>query len=327
MEVLVPYGDALAQSIQEILGDEAKVVRSRRTAEAMLENGRNAAVIASGRVPGDFIRNAPKLKMIQCFGAGVDKIDHEAVLERSDIIVCNSRINSEEVAEYAIALLLSLAKNVVQSDGELRKGSWKYGWGGERPNIELRAKKCLILGLGRIGSAIAQRLDAFGMTLYAATRSGESSLFATIEDTVTPREMEPLVREADFVILSLPLTADTEGLVDNEFLSWMKPTSLLVNVARGSIVDEAALYEALSTQRIAGAAIDVWWRYPPKFRDDDFHPSEFPFHELKNVIMSPHRAAYSEKTERDQIKFAGENILRFVRGETPLNVVDMKRGY
>lgn len=327
MKVLVPYGDNLVQSIQEILGNEAEVVQSERTVESMLERGQNAAVVASGRVPGEFIRGASGLKMIQSFGAGVDKIDQKAVVERGDVIVCNSTVNSEEVAEYAIGLLLSLAKNIVQSDRELRKGSWKFGWGGANPNIEIRGKKCLLLGLGRVGSAIAHRLNGFGLALNAVTRSGEVSMADIIEKTVASDEMEPLVREADFIILALPLTPETEGLVDSEFLSWMKPTSLLVNVARGAIVDERALYDALSTRRIAGAAIDVWRRYPPTFRGNDFLPSGFAFHDLHNTVISPHRAAYSENIEQDQVRFAGENILRFVRGETPLNIVDMTRGY
>ena len=327
MKILVPYGDNLVQSIQEILGDEAQVIQSERTVESMLEKGGEASVIASGRVSGEFIRNAPNLKMIQSFGAGVDKIDREAVIGRGDVIVCNSRLNSEEVAEYAIGLLLSLAKNIVQSDRALREGDWKFGWGGPSPNIEIRGKNSLLLGLGHIGSDIARRLDAFGVKTWAVTRSGSADIPNLVEGVVTPDEMEPYVRQADFVIIALPLTLETRGLVDERFLSWMKPTSLLVNVARGPIVNEKALYDALNQQKISGAAIDVWWHYPPRSRSEGFPPSEFPFHELENVVISPHRAAYSETIERDQIRFAAENILRFVRGETPENIIDMRRGY
>ena len=120
---------------------------------------------------------------------------------------------------------------------------------------------------------------------------------------------------------------ESRGLVDSEFLSWMKSTSVLVNISRGQIVDELALYEALKEKRIHGAGIDVWWRYPSKWRGTAIPPADIPFHELDNIVISPHRAAYSENIRNNLNQFAGENILRFIRGETPLNIVDNERGY
>jgi phosphoglycerate dehydrogenase-like enzyme len=326
VKVLVPYGTSLVRAMQDALGEEAEVIQSGPSAESMLAAVQDVSIIASFRVPGEVIRKAPKLRMIQSFGTGVDLIDRDAVIERSDIIVCNSQLNSEEVAEYALALLLALSKNLIENDRALRKGDWKFAWGGPLPNIEIRGKTALLLGLGRIGSEIAERLNAFGVTSNAVTRSGQSSC-PYVEKVVVPSEMEPLVRSADFIILALPLTPETKGLVDSRFLTLMKTTSFLVNVARGPIVDEAALYDALKNRRIAGAGIDVWWRSPPKSRAEGFLPSEYPFHELDNVVISPHRAAYSESIERNQIQFAAENILRYIRGEAPLNIVDMRRGY
>ena len=327
MKVLVPYSDELVAIMKGILNDEAEVIQSDGTDESMLEKGGDAEILLSGRVSRDFIKKAANLRMIQSFGAGIDKIDMEAVRERGDLIVCNSHVNSAEVAEYAIALLLSVAKFLIPSDRELRVGNWIHRWGGPVHNIEIRGKKVLIIGLGHIGAEIARRLKSFDVTINAATFSGGSTHADLVDDLVSIKEVKPQVEGSDFIILSLPLTDKSRNLVDEEFLSWMKPTSILVNISRGPIVDELALYETLKEKRIHGAGIDVWWRYPSKWRGTAIPPADIPFHELDNVVISPHRAAYSENIRSELNQFAGENILRFVRGEPPLNIVDIERGY
>ena len=328
MKVLVPYSDSVADIIRNIIGDNAIVVQSDRNPKSMLAVGGDADVVAGGRIPGEYIRKAQSLKMIQAFGAGLDKIDHKAVLERNNLIVCNSHINAAEVAEYTIMLLLSAAKHILISDKEFRNGDWNMGWGGPLPNIELRGKTCLLLGLGNIGTAIAERLEGFNVRLYAATRTGKVKRTDLVEKVVPISEVKSIVGDVDFVILSLPLTNQSEGLVDKDFLSLMKSTALLVNISRGQIIVESDLYDSLKTKQIAGAAMDVWWEYPDKHRGSGTLPSErYAFHELDNVVISPHRAAYSENIMYDQIRFVGENILRFIRGEKPLNIIDMTLGY
>ncbi|NHJ12221.1 MAG: hypothetical protein EAX95_01020 [Candidatus Thorarchaeota archaeon] len=327
-KVLLPYDEERVASVQEILGDLAVVVSSQRTAESMLEKGGDAVVVASGRVPAEFIRKAKNLRMIQALSAGVDKIDREAVLERGALIVCNNPMNAEEVAEYAIMLLLAAAKNIIVNDRALRKGDWTYGFGGPRPNVELRRKTCLILGLGNIGVAIAQRLKGFDLRIIGATRTGVNNYPAIVETVASVDKMGPLVREADFVVLALPLTQSSRGIVDAKFISWMKNTSILVNVSRGEIIEESALYHALQEHRILAAALDVWWRYPQwEEGAKDFQPSNYPLHQLDNVVMSPHRAAYSKAVAKAHLQFAGQNILRFLQGKEPQNIVDMDLGY
>ncbi|MCF2135688.1 MAG: 2-hydroxyacid dehydrogenase [Candidatus Thorarchaeota archaeon] len=325
-KVLVPYKSDVVDAIQEILGDEAIAVQTDRDVESLLKHP-DAVAILSGSVPREYILKAHGLRMIQTFGAGVDKIDRDAVLQRGDIIVCNAHLNAEEVAEYTITLLFALAKNIVVNDRTFRTGDWTYRYGGPRPNIEIRGKKCLIIGLGNIGMQVARRLQAFDVKIIAATRSGTTKFPGIASDVVKFIEIEPLVREADFIILTLPLTNESRGLVSAEFLSWMKPTALLVNVSRGEIVNEEALFTALKEKQIAGAALDVWWIYPQSRDDNRCWPSRFPFHELNNVIISPHRAAYSESIVNDQIVFVAKNVLRFIHGETPENIVDLRRGY
>jgi phosphoglycerate dehydrogenase-like enzyme len=313
--------------LRNALGNTADLVMIDRNVDSMLQNGRNAEVLVANRVSREQIEAAPNLKMIQTFTAGVDKIDKAALRERGGIILCNSHINAAEVAEYAITLLLATAKNIIPSDRELRKGDWLFAFGGPRPNIEIRNKTCLIIGLGNIGTEIARRLRAFGLKIYAATRSGVSQHSGLVDRLVKIDDVRVLVEDSDFVILSLPLTPESEGLVDSKFISWMRPTSILVNISRGSIIDESALYYALKENRILGAGLDVWWRYPPKWGGKGLPPSDLPFQELDNIVISPHRAGYSENTQREYLQFAGENILRFIRGETPLNIVDLSRGY
>jgi phosphoglycerate dehydrogenase-like enzyme len=328
LKILVPYGDDVIQIIKKIVGDKAEIIQSDRNAESMFEKGIDASIVTSGRVSGEYIRSAKKLKLIQTFGVGVDKIDSQAILERGDILVCNVRVNAAEVAEYTIMLLLAIAKKIIISDREIRKGDWKYGWYGPTPSIELRKKTCLLIGLGKVGSEIAKRLRGFDLDIYAATRTGLSPNSDLVDKLISIKQVESVLPEADFVILALPLTEESKSLVDEKFLSKMKSSSFLINTARGPIVDEEALYHALRDKKIHGAALDVWWSYPGKWAGAGKYPSDrFPFHELDNVVLSPHRAAYSENMMRAQVEFAGANILRFIRGEQPRNIVDMKLGY
>jgi lactate dehydrogenase-like 2-hydroxyacid dehydrogenase len=255
LKVLVPYPDELVKIFKTIIGDQAEVVQSERSVESMLEFGGDAEIIASVIVPGEYIRKSSNLRMIQSFGAGIDRVDLDAVRDRGGIIVCNNHINSAEVAEFAISLLFAVAKNIIPSDRELRTGNWVHRWGGPVPNLEIREKKALIIGLGHIGADIAKRLKFFDVTITAATRSGTSSDDNLVDQIVSIDQVKHHVEESDFVILSLPLTDESTGLVNREFLSWMKPTSILVNISRAQIIDEQALYEALKEKRIHGADI------------------------------------------------------------------------
>lgn len=328
LKVLIPYYADWVRLVREGLKDSVEIVQSDRSLESMLDIGGDAEIIVSGRVTGDFIRAAKKLRMIQAFGAGVDKIDLKAAAERGDILICNSHVNAAEVAEYAIGLLLAAAKNIVLSDRTMRKSDWTHRWGGPIPNIEFRGKQCLLLGLGNIGLEIAKRLKAFNMEINAVTRSGTTKHTDVVEMVSAYNKMEPLIKSADFVILALPLTQETRGLVGDAFLSHMKSTSIIINVSRGAIIDEAALYRALKNHQIGGAAIDVWWDYPSRSEQTHTPPSRrYPFHELDNIILTPHRAAYSETTLLEQVNFLIDNIKRFARGETPHNIVDLMRGY
>lgn len=327
MKVLVASNHEYSKLVQDILGDTAEVIISSASPDSILEMGRDVDIVASNRVPTELIESSSQLKMIQTFSAGVENIDFLAIQKRSNLIVCNSHINAAEVAEFAITLLFAVAKNIIPNDRELRKGDWKFAFGGPSPNIEIRNKTCLLLGLGNIGSEIAKRLKGFDVRIIAATRSGTSKYSNLVEQLVKIDDVHPLIKDADFVILSLPHTPESEGLVNKDFISRMKSSSILVNISRGPIIEEKALFDALNEKKIRGAGLDVWWRYPKKWRGKGEPPTDLPFQELDNLVASPHRAGYSENTEREYFQFAGENILRFLQGQTPYNIIDPQRGY
>ena len=327
MKVLVVSNHEYAEIVRDVIGDAAEVSIIDTTMESLLENYKDADIIASNRVPLQLLESAPNLKMIQTFTAGVDRFDLSGLERKTNLILCNSHINAAEVAEYALTLLLAVAKNTIPNDRELRKGDWKYAFGGPTPNIEIRNKTCLLIGLGNIGSEIAKRLCGFDVIVNAATRSGTSKHSDIVQKIVKIEEVKELVEVSDFIILALPLTDESRGLVNEEFVSWMKPESILVNISRGPIVEEKALFDALRENRIRGAGIDVWWRYPKRWGGKGVPPTDMPFQDLDNIVVSPHRAGYSENTEREYFQFAGENILRFIQGKEPLNIIDPKRGY
>jgi phosphoglycerate dehydrogenase-like enzyme len=143
------------------------------------------------------------------------------------------------------------------------------------------------------------------------------------ERVVGLSELGEVAGEADFLVVALPLTPETRGAVGRRVLKAMKPTAYLVNVGRGAVVDEEALYEALTKGWIAGAALDVWWSYPP----DPSAPSRLEVHKLPNVVATPHKAGWTREARRRCLEFAAENVARYLRGEEPLNVVDYSNPY
>ncbi len=173
---------------------------------------------------------------------------------------------------------------------------------------------------------IASRPRCLGMRIIVVTRTGRASHPESADRVLSLSDLATAVPEADFVVLPPPLTEEDRGLVDEEFIALMKPSAILVNVSRSAVVDEGALYEALRTRRTAEAALDAWWDYPKdRGRSRQFPSVHFDFHSLDNAVLTPHRAAYSEQASSEQERFAVENVLRFLRGETPLDIMDIHK--
>jgi phosphoglycerate dehydrogenase-like enzyme len=211
-----------------------------------------------------------------------------------------------------MALLLAAAKDVVMRTEEIRRGIFDQGV----MNKVLAGSTVLLLGMGGIGAEVARLCKAFGMHTIGLSRSRPRD--PDVDEAGTIGEVRGFLPRADFVVLALPLTRETAGLVDRAFLAAMKSDAVLVNIARGKIILEDDLFEHLRTHPGFRAALDVWWTYPDTKQGRPFHR---PFHELPNVLMTPHVANAIPSQRRVAMEAALDNVLRFLRGETPRNIV------
>jgi phosphoglycerate dehydrogenase-like enzyme len=269
----------------------------------------------------EMVRASPRLKLVQVPGAGLDRIERSAVPRGAWL--ANVYGHENGIAEYVIGAMLALTREFVRLDAALRQGNWQSQWaiGVAPPPVwpELARKTLGILGYGRIGCAVARRARAFDMTLCAVRRDVRSPTDDDLAFLGGPDAIDEVIGRSDYVLLSMPATADTIGCMDRRRLGLMKSTAFLINVARAEIVDENALYEALAARSIAGAALDVWYRYP---REAGLTlPAACPFHELPNVLMTPHVSGWTDGMLETRAQQIAENIRRVAVGETPLNLV------
>ena len=264
---------------------------------------------------------ARRLKLVQVPGAGVDRIDR-AALPRG-VALANAYGHEAGIAEYVIGAMLSLTRDFGRLDAKLRQGVWESQWAVDTPAPplwpELAGKTLGIVGYGRIGQAVARRARAFDMAVHAIRRDPECSV---PEDAIRVHgrdALDAVLSEADYLAITLPLSPETRGLIGGRELGLMKRSSILINVARGEIVSQAALYRALAGGRIAAAALDVWYRYPVDAGAT--RPSDAPFHELANVLMTPHVSGWTEGMLQARSKVIAENAARIANGEALLNLV------
>jgi glycerate dehydrogenase len=257
---------------------------------------------------------AKDLKLIAVAATGTDIIDRGEATKRG-VKVCNvPGYATQSVAQFTMALILELATRAGKYVGAVKSGEWQKSLVFSLltyPTIELRGKKLGIVGYGNIGRAVAQMARGFGMDVLVAARPGSKGLIPT--DRVS---LEQLFRDADVVSLHCPLTAETRNLINAQTLSLMKPTAFLVNTARGALVDESALIDALRNSRIAAAALDVITKEPPPAD----HPIIRAAHELDNLMVTPHTAWSARETRERLLEEVKENISSFLSGK-PRNIV------
>lgn len=237
------------------------------------------------KVKGDVIRAAENLKVVSRTGAGVDNVDLAAAKERG-VVVCNlPALNNIAVAEHTVALLMAAAKSLPLLDGAVRAGAWAKTRNLNKP-LELRGKTLGVVGLGAIGAEVARICSmGLGMKILAFDPYAAPERFAGYTET---RDLMRVAGESDFVTLHVPGMPATEGMIGADFLAAMKPEAILVNCARGMLVDESALVEALKTGKIAGAAMDA-------FIDEPL-PEGHPFLSMENVLLTPHAGALTKET-------------------------------
>ena len=262
---------------------------------------------------------APRIRLVQSVATGVELFDFAAL--PSGLTVCNAFGHETAIAEYVLMTMLVLSHRLVDIAAEFReRASWRTSWVmGGAPHGEIRGSTLGIVGYGRVGREVARRAAAFGCRIVAANRSPRP-----IEDGVDRlyplSEIDRMLPQCDTVAICTALGPETTGLFDASRLRRMKPEAFLINIARGPIVDEAALFAALRDRRIAGAALDVWWQYPSA-GEPERRGSHLPFHELPNVIVTPHNSGWTTGMVERRWQEIAANLDRFVRGEPLANVV------
>jgi len=264
---------------------------------------------------------AGRLKLVQVPGAGLERIDRAAL--PAGAALANAYGHEVGIAEYVLGAMLALTRGFVRLDAALRRGAWESQWAvGTAPPPpwpELAGKTLGILGYGHIGQALARRARAFDMAICAIRRDVARSARDGLALLGGLEILDEVLRRSDYLAITMPATAATRGLIGEAQLRAMKPTAVLVNVARAEIVDEAALYRALAERAIAAAALDVWYRYPTDAAPT--LPARQPFHTLPNVLMTPHVSGWTEGMLQARARLIAENIRRTARGEPPENLV------
>lgn len=263
-------------------------------------------------IPADLAARAPRLRLIQTLVAGVDHLPYRS-FPRSVVVCGNAGAYNTSVGEHTMALLLAAAKDIPARTREIAAGVFDQN----APSKALAGTTVLILGMGGIGTTVAGVCKALRMHVIGVGRSARHTPPA--DEAAALADLPRLLPRADYVVIALPLTVQTKGLVDRTFLAAMKEDAVLVNVARGKIVVEDDLFEHLRTHPNFRAALDVWWVYPDGKEGRPFHR---PFHELPNVVMTPHNANAIPGQRRWAMEAALDNVLRFLRGERPHHVVD-----
>jgi glyoxylate reductase len=268
--------------------------------------------LLTDKIDAELFDRAKKLKIVSNYAVGFDNIDLDEATKRGIMATNTPGVLTETTADLAFALLMATARRIVEADKFARAGRWKT-WG---PMLmlgqDVYGAKLGLIGLGRIGYAVAKRAKGFDMDVmyYDMFRNEKAEQELGLKFV----ELEQLLKESDFISIHVPLTPETKHLIDEKTLGLMKKTAILVNTARGPVVDEKALYEALVSNKIAGAGLDVMDPEPPSMDN--------PLLKLDNVIILPHIASASVATRTKMAVMAAENCVAGLKGDVPPNLLN-----
>ena len=260
---------------------------------------------------------APRLKLLQLQGAGTNGVDLSSV--PPDSYVCNVYEHEISISEYVLAAMLRWVTDIDKHDNALRNGDWSGSYLFGPPHKELFGQTLGIVGFGRIGSEVAIRAKAFGMKVIACSRT--TKRVKEINDDIMPMsKLNYLLDESDFVLLATPLDKTTEKIIKLEQLRRIGKSGIIINIARGALINEEDLYHACKEKIIGGAIIDTWYKYPLS-KNDKQAPSDFNFGLLDNVMMTPHSSAWTERLIERRCEAIASNLDSISFNIIPKNVV------
>ena len=301
------------------------------TEESLLHYIKETDILLGTLVTEKLLIEAVNLKFIQVPWTGIENLDFD-LLRKYKITVCNSHSNSTGVAEHAVALMMDTAKKISYHDRLLRNGNWNRIISGQENEVSpfslmISGTKIGIVGFGAIGKKIYNLLSGYNCSFKVFNKENLTG-FENTDNLVifSPDKLHSEITNLDFIFIAVPLTPETRNLIDERFLSAMKPDSVLINISRGEIIHEADLFYALKNRTIAFAAIDVWYNYPTKESSTVFPSSKYDYHLLENIVLSPHRASYVTGSF-PHLDDAIENIRRCYFARPPINVVSLEKGY
>ncbi len=284
---------------------------SREELFRRIQDKEGLVCLLTEKIGDDLLRAAPKLRLVANVAVGYDNIDLPACTKRGVAATNTPGVLDETTADFAWALLLAVARRVVEADQFVRAGSWQ-GWDFDQfCGTDVWGKTLGIVGFGRIGRAVARRANGFGMKVLYHNRNRADEAIEK-DNRAEYRDMNTLLAESDFVSLHIPLNGDTRQLFDAPKFFRMKPTAFLINTSRGPVVDEAALVHALESKKIAGAGLDVFEQEP------------FVHAGLKrsNVVLAPHLGSASNETRAKMALVAAQNAVAFFQGRRPPNMLN-----
>ena len=291
---------------------EVTVVDRTLPAAEQIELCRDAHAIISSEVTTEVLRECPNVKLVQTLSAGYDRMDLETILEMGIPVANNGGANAISVSEQTLGLMIGIGRNLMaQWDTTTKQRQWR-GNLYQTDLTEITDKTVGIIGLGRIGRQVAKRLTGFDTrTIYYDIEDIPSEVQQEVK--AEPVGLDELLETSDFVSIHVPLTRRTRGMMSDREFDLMKPSAFFINLCRGPVVDEAALYRALTEGKIAGAGLDVLEVEPT--------PADNPLFDLDNVIITPHMAGQSQETALRAAHFAYGNILRVLNGEEAESLV------
>jgi len=288
------------------VGAEHRPLDPVKLERIMADEQPDVLIAGAEPIPREVLAASPNLRVVQKHGVGVDNIDLDAATELGIAVGNAPGTNTDAVADLTVGFMLALLRSVVPAAVSTQSGGWERFIGHELGQLTVG-----VVGTGRIGRSVIQRLSGFGtrviaFDVYKDVQAAKTLAFRYVE-------FEDLLRESDIVTLHIPLMPETENLISAQQLCWMKPTALLINIARGELVDEQALAECIRVGGIAGAGVDVFATEPPQ---------SSPLLKLKHVIATPHIGAYTVEAMDAMARSCAETVVAVLNGQCPANVLN-----